>query len=138
MATAPIDRRIDEWKQKLIDPSRRNRLIYFRPSKSSTLAINARDAETVFDRLVVQEKIWKFWMPPPERENKDDPQDEMFGGQALEETVQIPFRSTPKQDELVCGGVTRTTLERTTKNIFRTPHTAYQDRGVRILSLAFH
>src|SRR6266851_8257918 len=28
MATSVAERRIDEWKQKLIDPSRRNRLIY--------------------------------------------------------------------------------------------------------------
>jgi len=27
MAISVVERRIDEWKQKLIDPSRRNRLI---------------------------------------------------------------------------------------------------------------
>jgi len=53
MAISVVERRIDEWKQKLIDPSRRNRLIYFRPSKSSTLTIGTPDGETVFNRLVV-------------------------------------------------------------------------------------
>src|SRR5262249_39659264 len=40
-------------------------------------------------------------------------------------------------DELVCIGVMRATLERTLKNIFRKAHTDYQERGVRILYLAF-
>ena len=119
MATSVAERRIDEWKQKLIDPSRRNRLIYFRPSKSSTLTTSTPDAETIFNRLVVQEKSWKFWLPP------------------LDTGVPASPRSTPKQDELVCSGGTRTTLERTLKNIFRKAHTDYQERGVRILYLAF-
>ena len=70
MATLVAERRIDEWKQKLIDPSRRNRLIYLRPSKSSTLTISTPDAEMVFSRLVVQEKSWKFWLPPVDQNKK--------------------------------------------------------------------
>jgi hypothetical protein len=137
MATSVVERRIDEWKQKLIDPSRRNRLIYFRPSKSSTLIIITPAAETVFNRLVVQEKSWKFWLPPEERSQKDKTQDKLSTTNARR--VQIPSlpKSDPKQDELVCDGVTRTTLERALKNIFRKAHTDYQERGVRILYLAF-
>jgi len=139
MATAAFKRRMDEWKQKLIDPSRRNRLIYFRPSKSSTstLTISTPDAETVFNRLVVQEKSWKFWLPPAERDKKENTQDELFANEPLETPVPSSPRSTPRQDELVCGEITRTTLERTLKNIFRKAHTDYQERGVRILYLAF-
>ena len=83
MATSVAERRIDEWKQKLIDPSRRNRLIYFRPSKSSTLTISTPDAEMVFNRLVVQEKSWKFWLPPVERDKKDNTQDKLFANEPL-------------------------------------------------------
>ena len=137
MATSVAERRIDEWKQKLIDPSRRNQLIYFRPSKSSTLTISTPDAETVFNRLVVQEKSWKYWLPPADQDKKDNTQDNLFANEPLETQVPSSPRSTPKQDELVCGEVTRTTLERTLKNIFRKAHTDYQERGVRILYLAF-
>ena len=137
MATPAVERRIDEWKQKLIDPSRRNRLIYFRPSKSATLTISTPDAETIFNRLVVQEKPWKFWMPPAEREKKEEGQDDFFSDEQQESPAASQARRAPKQDELVCGGVTRTILERTLKNIFRKAHTDYQERGVRILYLAF-
>src|SRR6266700_1231879 len=111
METSIIERRIDEWKEKLIDPSRRNRLIYFRPSKSSTLTISTPTAETVFNRLVVQERSWKFWLPPADRNTQSE--------------TQVPSlpRSAPRQDELVCGDVTRTALERLLKNIFRKAHT---------------
>src|SRR5882724_1184244 len=117
MATSVVERRIDEWKQKLIDPSRRNGLIYFRPSKSSTLTISTPDAETVFNRLVVQEKSWKFWLPPAERDKEEKTQDALFTNEPFATQVPSSLRSMPKQDELVCGGVMRTTLERTLKNI---------------------
>ena len=137
MATSVAERRIDEWKQKLIDPSRRNRLIYFRPSKSSTLTISTPDAEMVFSRLVVQEKSWKFWLPPVDQNKKDNMQDNLFANDPLATQDPSSSRSTPKQDELVCGEVTRATLDRMLKNIFRKAHTDYQERGVRILYLAF-
>jgi hypothetical protein len=137
MVTSVVERRIDEWKQKLIDPSRRNRFIYFRPSKSSTLTISTPAAETVFNRLVVQEKSWKFWLPPEDRGQKDNTQDKLSTTNARRTQISSLPRSTPKQDELACDGVTRTTLERMLKNIFRKAHTDYQDRGVRILYLAF-
>src|SRR5215813_12870045 len=127
MATSVAERRIDEWKQKLIDPSRRNRLIYFRPSKSSTLTISTPDAEMVFNRLVVQEKSWKFWLPPVDQNQKDNTQDDLFANDPLDTQVPSSPRSIPKQDELVCGALTRTTLERTLKNIFRKAHTDYQE-----------
>jgi len=86
MTTSIVERRIDEWKQKLIDPSRRNGLIYFRPSKSSTLTISTPEAETVFNRLVVQEKSWKFWFPPAEQDKKDNTQDNLFAHEPLGNT----------------------------------------------------
>jgi hypothetical protein len=137
MEHSAAERRIDEWKQKLIDPSRRNRLIYFRPSKSVTLTVSTPNAEIVFNRLVVQEKSWKFWLPPAEQDKKDNTQDELFANEPLETQALSSPKSTPKQDELVCSGATRTTLERTLTNIFRKARTDYQERGVRILYLAF-
>ena len=105
MAISVVERRIDEWKQKLIDPSRRNRLIYFRPSKSSTLTIGTPDGETVFNRLVVQERSWKFWLPPAERDPMDNPQEPLFTPDPLAGHALASLRNTPKHDELVCRDV---------------------------------
>jgi len=148
MTVTAINRRLDEWKQKLIDPSRRNRLIYFKPSRSTTLLVSKPDAETVFHRLVLQEKPWKFWMPTEEQDNRVQFQKSLFLNEPNQKES-IPFPGDekgeltaariipPKQDELVCGGIARTSLERILKNISRKANTDYNERGVRILYLAF-
>ncbi len=59
-----VRRRIDEWKLKLIDLSRRSRLLYFTPARSSSILIKAPDIKTVFDRLVVKGRSWEIWQPP--------------------------------------------------------------------------
>jgi hypothetical protein len=75
------ERRIEEWKRKLIDPSRRNRLIYYRPTKSGHLTVTQPDAEAVFRRLTAQGRTWEFWLPP-EEDSREQPQPELFQGAA--------------------------------------------------------
>jgi len=61
-----IEKRIEEWKSRLIDLTKSNRLLYFRKTKRSTLEIYRPDIKIIFKRLFLQEKPWKFWMPPQE------------------------------------------------------------------------
>nr|MBA3248091.1 DUF4011 domain-containing protein [Pyrinomonadaceae bacterium] len=136
-----LDLRLDEWKQRLIDLTRRNRLLYFRPTKASTLAITAPDAETIFDRIYVEEKHWNFWLPPVEL-NEEETATEKVNG--LDDDLppatliaEIVNTDEVRTDKLVCAGIGRQRLEATLKNIFRKAHTDYQERGVRILHLAF-
>lgn len=74
----PVARRIEDWKQRLIDLTRRNRLLYFKPSKSASLTIAEPNAETVFDRLVVDEKPWTFWMPPADGQAQKEFEEDLF------------------------------------------------------------
>lgn len=71
-AESKTKRKIEDWKQKLIDLTRRNRLLYFKRTKSSTLAISQPDAQTVFERLVIKEANWDFWFPPEEVKDTDE------------------------------------------------------------------
>ncbi|GEM_PF-153793 len=114
-----VSRRLEEWKHRLIDLTRRNRLLHFNPSKGSTLTISAPDLTTVFEHLYDKEKIWKFWIPP----DTQNP----AGSQS----------KPPRKDELVCSDVDRRQLEKTLKNIYRRAHTDYQERGLRILYAVF-
>ena len=47
-------------RQSLLDLTMRNRLINFRPSKSSTIKITDEIAREVYDILVLQEKAMSF------------------------------------------------------------------------------
>ena len=69
---AKINDRFDSWKNKLLDLGKRNRLINYKETKSSTLRITQPTIEELFDRLVrkeeeiafprsLDEKITKMW-----------------------------------------------------------------------------
>jgi Protein of unknown function (DUF4011) len=115
-----LDRRLQEWSERLIDLSRRNRLLYSRPSKRSTLLITQPDTSVVFDRLAVQEKAWQFWLPPVQNT-----------------TVQLAATNSVGYGELVCSAPNREDLERTLANLYRRANTDYQERGVRTLQVVF-
>lgn len=58
-----VKRRLEDWKARLIDLSRRNNLLFFR-SGGSTLQIEEPTADDVFQRLYVDEASWEIWEPP--------------------------------------------------------------------------
>lgn len=129
-----VSRRLEEWKQRLIDLTRRNRLLYFNPAKGSTLTVSAPDLQTIFEHLYEKEKNWKFWLPPAEETDART----SASGQAVLQSKPAHARATaPRKDELVCSGVGRKQLEKSLKNIYRRAHTDYQERGLRIFYAAF-
>jgi hypothetical protein len=125
-------RRVDDWKSRLIDLTRRNNLLYFHASKRGNLSINEPDAETVFKELVIKKKRLKFWMPPDENENQNDIQfdDSDNNDDAVES-------KTHSSKQLVNKNFVRNDLERTLKNLQRRSLLDYRERGVRILYAAF-
>lgn len=126
-----VSRYIHGLKLKLVDLTRRNRLLYLKPTKSSTLFISRPDVQTVFERLVVQEKDWTFWLPPEE-----ELQTTLF------EEDQVVLQQGPepeilRRDQLFCDGQSRDRLERVLKNLYRRAAADYRERGVRILYVVF-
>ena len=115
-------RRIDEWKLKLIDLSRRNRLIYFAPSKSSNINIVSPDMSTVFEKLV-KGRGWKIWQPPAET----------IGGSVVG-YVDRTYRPPPK-NMLIGAEEDPKKLDNTLRNLSRRASSEYRERGVRILHL---
>jgi hypothetical protein len=110
-------RRVDDWKLKLIDLSRRNRLVHFRPTRSSTVRFEKPGIKTLFERLVVKGRHLEVWSPP----------DESDGSRAkkVKRTQVVTSETDPRQ------------LERIMRNISRRSASEYRERGVRILHVAF-
>jgi very-short-patch-repair endonuclease/DNA polymerase III delta prime subunit len=103
---------IEEWTRKLVDLSRRNRALFFKPSRSSTLQVTDPPTIEVFNRLIRDEKPWGFY----EREDTPNPR------------ARAPT-------ELNC--VAETEVKNILKNLYRRAHTEYEERGGRILHIAF-
>ncbi len=55
-----LDRKIEEWKKKLIDLSRRNRLLNFKPTKVTTVKIVEEIPSEIFRSLVVNSRSFSF------------------------------------------------------------------------------
>ena len=105
--------RIDNWKSRLMDLSKRNRLLYFKSSKRGTLSISQPDMVTIFNKLLLRKKKLEFWIPP-----------EIPGinQETLERKPDLyPFTDDlkPKTTQIVCKTTNRKDLERTIKNLKR-------------------
>ena len=123
-----IARRIEDWKNRLIDFSRRNSLLYWKPTKSSSLIISAPDTEAIFKRLVDSRRPWEFWLPP------EEPLDNSLFNFKDIRSINRPYL---KANQLFCEGMKRTDIERILKNLARRSSSDYMERGVRILHVFF-
>jgi len=128
-----IARKIEEWQAKLIDLTRRNRGLYYKPTKSSTLVVSQPDAETVFDRLVVKQKGWQFWLPPEEKEENQNAEEQKTRVEMLPKKEPVRQAKRPKKTELVCEIASRAVLDKILKNLYRRSRSAYEERGLRVL-----
>jgi len=115
-----IQKRVDEWRLKLIDLSKRNKAIFFLPSKTSTLNIISPDLDEIFSRLVVKERAWEIWQPP------------INGDKITQEAVR------PKKTTAILPGWSDVTqLDKILKNLKRRSSIEYTERGIRILFLTY-
>jgi len=137
----PIPERIRQYinkcKERLIDLSRRNRLLYFTPSKRSTLKISCPSAINLFNQLVIDEKSLEIWLPPEESSEdeldsngKTNYQEKIFSPEEIKEL-------NIREDQIVCNLKDRKEIEQTLKNIYRRASSDYRERGVRVLYIAF-
>jgi len=122
-------RRIDDWKSRLIDLTRRNNLLYFHANKRGNLSINEPDAETIFKELVMKKKRIEFLMPPKETNDQI--------GEPIYDSSTDDISETSSSKQLVSKNLTRIELERTLKSLQRRSLLDYRERGVRILYAAF-
>ena len=93
-----VQQQIKRWKERLIDLSRRNRLIYYKSGRTS-LSIEHPEFDVIFYQFAVKNKSFNFWHPslPPEL------LEEYLGLLYREETEpqkEIPNPIPPKETEL--------------------------------------
>ena len=70
VASLPM-KRVEDWKSRLIDLSRRNNLLYFRKGKRGNLPITQPDAQKIFDILVLKKNRLEFFSPQEEAQKPE-------------------------------------------------------------------
>jgi hypothetical protein len=123
-------RLLEDWKSRLVDLTRRNRLLYFRRTKSTTLRFLHPELDPVFARLAVEQKSMEFWSA-----------EENSGEELLPELVSSEELGTRKpqshgDDEIVTDISDSETLSRILGALHRRAASDYREKGVRILYLS--
>jgi hypothetical protein len=123
----PLKRRIEDWKSRLIDLSRRNNLLYFNPSKRGNLSVSSPNMEKIFNRLVLRKRKLEFWLPHEESVR--------LGQSQINSNLN--GKNHPSANQLVCETTGGVVLEKVLKSLCRRSLLDYRERGVRILHAAF-
>ncbi len=133
-------RRIEDWKSRLIDLSKRNNLLYFKETKRGNLPITHPDPQTVFNALVTSKRRLDFWLPP---EESPPPETTTKKGKTKGKKAKIETKAAvpeepkrPAANQLASEDFTRQELEKILKNLQWRSQLDYRERGVRILHLA--
>lgn len=119
---ADIDLRIENWKKRLLDTGKRNRLINFRPTKRSNIKLIQPDLSSIYQKLVIKGLNLEF---PHMEINEDDDDDEII-----------------KSSGIIGGDIqTNKTLlkdqQATLRNLRYRSKTASEEQGVNILFATF-
>ena len=145
-------KRVEDWKSRLIDLSKRNNLLYFHKSKRGSLPISQPDMQTIFNALVLKKRRLEFWSPPKDNKTPEQPETPKIKGKAKAKTAKANVKAAVKADiksvvpeetkrpsanQLVSGNLTRTDLERNLKGLQWRSLLDYRERGVRILHAGF-
>jgi very-short-patch-repair endonuclease len=145
--TSQAMKRVEDWKSRLIDLSKRNNLIYFHKAKRGSLPISQPDMQAIFNALVLKKRRLEFWLPPEETIKPERPEKAKGKVKAkiakadakadVKETVPEEAKRRPTANQLVNGSLTRADLERNLKSLQWRSLLDYRERGVRILHAAF-
>jgi hypothetical protein len=132
-----IDSCINEWKRRLIDLTRRNRLIYFVPKRSSSLQIAESTPSEVFNRFVIEEKPLKCFIPEEDDESSETPIQSGLPLGDLEKQSKSKDKRQRRSEEIIFKTQESRVVRSVLRNLERRSRSDFEERGVRILHLAF-
>ena len=143
-------KRVEDWKSRLIDLSRKNNLLYFNKSKRVNLPFTKNYSQKIFDSLVLKKKRLEFWQP--QEAEPETPEKPKANGNIKSKTGKVEAKTSnppvianlaleepkrPTANQLVSGNLRRMELERNLKSLQSRSLLDYMERGVRILHAAF-
>lgn len=140
-----IAERVDRWKKKLIDLTKRNRLISFRPTKVTTIRIVDEQPPEVFATIVTELKAMDF-LPMPERKEKEEGEEPKENEAEEENKIETQTKEFEKYDKEKLADKhvdihlqSNLVKERLAKNLFRIHSSAasvMEEQGYNVLFLA--
>jgi len=129
-----VDEQVEQWRNDLVDLTRRNRLLNVRPgARSSDLLVVEPGAEEILARLLGgsgRQAEWRFHYPPLDPETLADPV--LAAALESEDTELTPER---EPDELLTELTSARTLSAKLHTLERKAGQEFLDKGLRVLYL---
>jgi len=129
-----VDEQVEQWRNDLVDLTRRNRLLNVRPgARSSDLLVVEPGAEEILARLLGgsgRQAEWRFHYPPLDSETLADPV--LAAALESEDTELTPER---EPDELLTELTSARTLSAKLHTLERKAGQEFLDKGLRVLYL---
>ncbi len=145
VTTPSLEQKVSGWKRSLLDLTRRNQLLYFKPRRTSTIPFIEPDSLSLFKALAYEGKTFGFYLKPEEltfaaSEEADDlglDADLQEEGAHLEsrDEATVPVHP-PRPDEIVTG-LEAKDLQNRLKRLRLRSRSAVSEQGVNILFVAF-
>ena len=138
--TTKINAHIDRWLTRLIDLSRRNRLLYFRESRRASLRLTEPDLEEVFEWVGDPSGAYRFWVSSedqPEAPGDDANEAEAPLGSADARQLGLVCAAERPKTGLATAETRWKELGKTLASLTARAKLDLEERGVRILYLAF-
>lgn len=120
---------LSTWRSRLLDLSKRNRLLYFRITRRSTLQVVGPGLDEMFGLLALSTKSRFVYVPRQAEDTEDAAEDEHW--------TQEPEARVPKDGELVTHIQDPPELRNILTNLYRKARSDYEERGIRVLHVTF-
>lgn len=142
--SSPLDLKLVSCKEKLINLTRQNNLLFYKKRKTSSLVVKSENMQSFYDALLDEEKF-RFWEIPEEEDEKHNESAESEQGALFPIIVQkepqeeVDWMSIhpPENDEIVCEFSSNDELHKILKNLYRRAKTEYDERGLNIAYVFF-
>ena len=144
MPPTPLDLKLVSCKEKLINLTRQNNLLFYKKRKSSSLIVKSEAMQSLYDDLLNENKF-KFWEIPEESTEEQESEIEGKEPGLFEQKQEVESSSNedwlisnpPEDDEIVCDFSSNSELRKILKNIYRRAKTEFEERGLNIAYIFF-
>ena len=130
---ATFDNKYALWQTRLLDLSKRNRLLYFKEYKRSSVRITEPSADSIFQVLVQEQRKLTFAQKPPEQYSLDLENPTA----SLNDSIGRPRLATPLKAGEIRTNLSDESLQVTLYNLRTRMRSALEEQGIHILFAAF-
>lgn len=135
-----ISQRIKRWKEKLIDLSKRNRLLNFRPTKVTTIKIVDELPPEIFNMFVTEQITMEFLSAEEDSNNREG---DKFNNKSKVDATTKEFEEYSSEnldkkhtDRYLQTNLDKTTLQKNLLRIYSKATTVIEEQGYNALFLA--